>query len=93
MGPLVSADLAELVRGFGVCGLPEGGCECPRCTIVHHQLTTHWPIMREETGLPYEAHWVSCETNDQLSPEFVAASCLCSDHIPPSHVKAHCNPP
>ena len=50
-------------------------------------------IMLEETGLPYEAHLVSFETNDQLSPEFVAASCLCSDHIPPSHVKAHCNPP
>ena len=29
-------------------------------------------IMLEETGLPYEAHLVSFETNDQLSPEFVA---------------------
>jgi len=29
-------------------------------------------IMLEETGLPYEAHLVSFETNDQLSPEFVS---------------------
>ncbi|PKO60792.1 MAG: glutathione S-transferase [Betaproteobacteria bacterium HGW-Betaproteobacteria-18] len=29
-------------------------------------------IMLEECGLPYEAHLVSFETNDQLSPEFVA---------------------
>jgi len=29
-------------------------------------------ILLEETGLPYEAHLVSFETNDQLSPEFVA---------------------
>ena len=29
-------------------------------------------IMLEETGLPYEAHLVSFETNDQMSPEFVA---------------------
>jgi GST-like protein len=29
-------------------------------------------IMLEETGLPYEAHRVSFETNDQLSPEFIA---------------------
>ena len=29
-------------------------------------------IMLEETGLPYEAHLVSFETNDQLSPEFIA---------------------
>jgi GST-like protein len=29
-------------------------------------------IMLEEMGLPYEAHLVSFETNDQLSPEFVA---------------------
>jgi GST-like protein len=28
-------------------------------------------ILLEETGLPYEAHRVSFETNDQLSPEFV----------------------
>ncbi|MGL4231409.1 MAG: glutathione binding-like protein [Casimicrobium sp.] len=28
-------------------------------------------IMLEEIGLPYEAHRVSFETNDQLSPEFV----------------------
>lgn len=28
-------------------------------------------ILLEETGLPYEAHLVSFETNDQLSPEFV----------------------
>jgi GST-like protein len=27
-------------------------------------------IMLEETGLPYEPHLVSFETNDQLSPEF-----------------------
>jgi GST-like protein len=27
-------------------------------------------ILLEETGLPYEAHLVSFETNDQLSPEF-----------------------
>lgn len=29
-------------------------------------------IMLEETGLPYEAHLVSFETNDQLSPEFLS---------------------
>jgi GST-like protein len=29
-------------------------------------------IMLEETGLPYEAHRVSFDTNDQLSPEFIA---------------------
>ena len=29
-------------------------------------------IMLEEMGLPYEAHLVSFETNDQLSPEFIA---------------------
>ena len=29
-------------------------------------------IMLEEIALPYEAHRVSFETNDQLSPEFVA---------------------
>lgn len=29
-------------------------------------------IMLEETGLPYEAHAVSFETRDQLSPEFLA---------------------
>lgn len=29
-------------------------------------------ILLEETGLPYEPHLVSFETNDQLSPEFVA---------------------
>ena len=29
-------------------------------------------IMLEETGLPYEAHLVSFETQDQLSPEFIA---------------------
>ena len=29
-------------------------------------------IMLEETGLPYEAHRVSFETNDQLSPEFLS---------------------
>lgn len=29
-------------------------------------------IMLEETGLPYEAHLVSFETNDQFSPEFIA---------------------
>ena len=29
-------------------------------------------ILLEETGLPYEAHRVSFETNDQFSPEFVA---------------------
>jgi GST-like protein len=29
-------------------------------------------IMLEETALPYEAHRVSFETNDQLSPEFIA---------------------
>jgi GST-like protein len=28
-------------------------------------------IMLEETGLPYESHRVSFETNDQLSPEFI----------------------
>ncbi len=28
-------------------------------------------IFLEETGLPYEAHLVSFESNDQLSPEFV----------------------
>lgn len=27
-------------------------------------------IMLEETGLPYEPHYVSFDTNDQLSPEF-----------------------
>jgi GSH-dependent disulfide-bond oxidoreductase len=29
-------------------------------------------IMLEETGLPYEAHFVSFETNDQTSPEFLS---------------------
>jgi GSH-dependent disulfide-bond oxidoreductase len=29
-------------------------------------------IMLEEIGLPYEAHLVSFETNDQLSPEFLS---------------------
>jgi GSH-dependent disulfide-bond oxidoreductase len=29
-------------------------------------------IMLEETGLPYEAHKVSFEANDQLSPEFLS---------------------
>lgn len=29
-------------------------------------------IMLEETGLPYEAHLVSFDTNDQLSPEFLS---------------------
>ncbi|ADJ64056.1 MULTISPECIES: glutathione S-transferase N-terminal domain-containing protein [Herbaspirillum] len=29
-------------------------------------------IMLEETGLPYEAHLVSFETNDQMSPEFLS---------------------
>lgn len=29
-------------------------------------------IMLEETGLPYEAHTVSFETNDQLTPEFLS---------------------
>ncbi|MDD2925426.1 glutathione S-transferase N-terminal domain-containing protein [Rhodoferax sp.] len=29
-------------------------------------------IMLEETGLPYEAHAVSFETNDQFSPEFLS---------------------
>jgi len=31
-------------------------------------------IMLEETGLPYEAHLVSFETNDQLSQEFLSLS-------------------
>jgi GST-like protein len=29
-------------------------------------------IMLEETGLPYEAHYVSFETNDQMSAEFLS---------------------
>ena len=29
-------------------------------------------IMLEETGLPYEAHLVNFETNDQISPEFLS---------------------
>jgi len=29
-------------------------------------------IFLEETGLPYEAHFVSFETNDQMSPEFLS---------------------
>ncbi|MDP9142219.1 MAG: glutathione S-transferase N-terminal domain-containing protein [Pseudomonadota bacterium] len=29
-------------------------------------------IMLEETGLPYEAHRVSFDTNDQMSPEFLS---------------------
>ena len=29
-------------------------------------------IMLEETGLPYEAHLVSFESNDQMSPEFLS---------------------
>ena len=29
-------------------------------------------VMLEETGLPYEAHLVSFETNDQTSPEFLS---------------------
>ncbi len=31
-------------------------------------------IMLEETGLRYEAHMVSFETNDQMSPEFISLS-------------------
>ena len=31
-------------------------------------------IMLEETGLPYEAHLVNFETNDQTSPEFLSLS-------------------
>ena len=31
-------------------------------------------IMLEETGLPYEAHRVSFDTQDQLSPEFLSLS-------------------
>jgi GST-like protein len=31
-------------------------------------------IMLEETGLPYEPHLVSFETNDQMSPEFLSLS-------------------
>lgn len=31
-------------------------------------------IMLEETGLPYEAHLVSFQTNDQLTPEFISLS-------------------
>ncbi len=31
-------------------------------------------IMLEETGLPYEPHLVSFETNDQMSPEFISLS-------------------
>ena len=30
------------------------------------------PILLEETGLPYEPHLVSFETNDQLTPEFLS---------------------
>jgi GST-like protein len=29
-------------------------------------------IMLEETGLPYEPHLVSFDSNDQLSPEFLS---------------------
>ncbi|MDZ4359223.1 MAG: glutathione S-transferase N-terminal domain-containing protein, partial [Variovorax sp.] len=29
-------------------------------------------ILLEETGLPYEPHLVSFETNDQMSPEFLS---------------------
>ena len=32
--------------------------------------------MLEETGLPYEAHLVNFESNDQLSPEFVGTLSL-----------------
>jgi len=31
-------------------------------------------IMLEEIGLPYEAHLVSFQTNDQLTPEFISLS-------------------
>ena len=31
-------------------------------------------IFLEETGLPYEAHFVSFETNDQMTPEFISLS-------------------
>ena len=31
-------------------------------------------IMLEEIGLPYEAHFVSFEKNDQMSPEFISLS-------------------
>src|SRR5690606_12935137 len=31
-------------------------------------------IMLEETGLPYEAHRVSFDTQDQMSPEFLSLS-------------------
>ncbi len=31
-------------------------------------------IMLEETGLPYEAHRVSFDSNDQMSPEFLSLS-------------------
>src|SRR5271168_5307498 len=29
-------------------------------------------VMLEETGLPYEPHFVSFESNDQMSPEFLS---------------------
>src|SRR5271163_158960 len=29
-------------------------------------------VMLEETGLPYEPHLVSFDSNDQLSPEFIS---------------------
>src|SRR6202162_4658415 len=29
-------------------------------------------IMLEETGLPYEPHFVSFDTNDQMTPEFLS---------------------
>src|SRR5471032_1196605 len=31
-------------------------------------------IMLEEIGLPYEAHWVSFDTQDQMTPEFLSLS-------------------
>jgi GST-like protein len=45
-------------------------------------------IMLEETGLPYEAHRVSFDTQDQLSPEFLslmaraASRWRCSNRAP-----------
>ena len=41
-------------------------------------------IMLEETGLPYEAHLVSFQSNDQMSPEFL--SLTTTTRSPPSSI-------
>ena len=38
-------------------------------------------ILLEETGLPYEAHLVRFDANDQLSPEFLSLNPVSYTHL------------